>query len=122
MAKTLRELNARGTHVWLHHPETDGTWECPVDVEEVFLGRGWEHCPAPDLSLKGLFDDLPPQQRPEEGVTAFDPAEHSAADVNAYLAQHADSAPGEVERVLGLERAGKDRSTIRDPRTTENEE
>lgn len=41
-------------------------------------------------------------------VEAFDPSEHTVADVLAYLAAHEDDA----ERVLDVERAGKARKGI----------
>ena len=97
------------THVWMHNPETDGVWACPADVVDVMKGRGWEVTEAPDDSLDGLFD---PAADDEPESTAFDPSEHTVQEVNDYLDQHRENAPGEVERVLELERAGKNRTTI----------
>lgn len=107
-------LNVAGTHVWLHNPETGGTWECPVDAAEVFVEkRAWEYADAPDTSADGLFDESTAEG---EAQTGFDPSAHTVEEVNAHLALHADSTPGEVERVLELERAGKNRTTVVDPR------
>lgn len=101
------------THVWVQHEETGGTWQCPADYLPVAELRGWQIIDAPDTDLDGLFDE------PVDGVeqTGFDPSEHSVKEVNEHLAEHAEQAPGEVERVLELERAGKDRATVTDPRT-----
>jgi hypothetical protein len=41
---------------------------------------------------------------------SFDPGEHTVAEVVAYVDRH----PGEAERVLGLEQAGKSRKTLVD--------
>lgn len=108
-------FNAAGTHIHLYNPETGGQWECPADVVGVYVARGWEYSPAPDYSLVGLFDDVPPAERPEEGVTAFNPGDHTVEEINAYLAEHAATAPGEVNRVVELERAGKNRKTVVNP-------
>lgn len=97
--------NAAGTHVLVHNPETGGRWECPPDHLPVALARGWELAGPAEEDLTGLYDVEPEQ-------TGFDPAAHSAADVNDYLALHAEKSPGEVVRVLELERAGKDRKSV----------
>jgi len=44
---------------------------------------------------------------PPEGDT-FDPGEHTVADVEAYLDEH----PDEIDRVLQAERDGKNRTTL----------
>jgi hypothetical protein len=107
-------LNNAGTHVWLHNPKTGGSWECPVDAAETLVKYlDWEYAGAPDESFDGLFEESTAEG---EAQTGFDPAEHTVEEVNAHLALHAESAPGEVERVLELERAGKDRTTVVDPR------
>lgn len=109
-------LNAAGTHVWMQNPETGGTWECPVDYAETAVDRGWVYTEAYDDSLDGLFDQpgTGPGEELEGGAiqTGFDPSEHTVAEINDHLAQHAESAPGEVERVLELERAGQNRTTV----------
>lgn len=111
-------LNEFGTHVWLHNPETGGTWEAPVDVAETFVShRGWEYAAAPDTSLDGLFDPIPGDVQEEaDEQTFFDPNDHTVEEINNYLSEHAHSAPGEVERVLGLEQDGQNRKTVVDPR------
>lgn len=102
-------LNTAGTHVWMHNPETGGTWECPVDYAETAESRGWVYTQAYDDSLDGLFDESSAEG---DQQTGFDPAEHTVAEINDHLAEHAESAPGEVERVLELERAGQNRTTV----------
>lgn len=106
-------LNEAGTHVWLRYPPTDATWACPLDVADFYLGRGWEYSAAPGPTVEGLFD-----QSTAEGPnqTGFDPADHDVDEVNDHLAKYADASPGEVERVLELERAGQNRKTVVDPR------
>lgn len=108
-------VNSDGTHVHLTNPDIpDSSWWCPIEVADVYVdGRGWVHAPPPDTSLDGLFDDSTPEG---DAQTGFDPAEHTVAEINTHLAEHADTAPGEVDRVLALERAGQDRKTVVDPR------
>lgn len=108
MAKQQEPAYSRdGAFVHLTNPETDGQWWCPVGVADVYVEkRGWELSEPPDDSLDGLFDE-------EAG---FDPAEHTVGEVNAHLAAHLESAPGEVDRVLALEATGKNRTTVHDPR------
>ena len=110
-------LNAAGTHVWMRNPANDALWEAPVDYAPVAETRGWVYAAARDDSLDGLFDPPPagePGQVLEGGAvqTGFDPDEHSVKEINAYLAQHAESSPGEAERVLDLERSGQHRTTV----------
>jgi hypothetical protein len=108
--------NAAGTHIHLYNPATNGYWECPAAVAQTFVdARGWVYVTPPDRSLEGLFDDVPAAERPEEGVTAFDPNDHTVGEVNDYLAQYAGSSPGEVARVIELELAGKNRKTVVNP-------
>jgi hypothetical protein len=49
--------NPEPTHVWLHNPETNGFWECPVDTAASFVERGWQECEAPPESNAHLFSD-----------------------------------------------------------------
>lgn len=35
------------THAWMHHPETDGYWQCPLGAVDVWTLRGWQLCDAP---------------------------------------------------------------------------
>lgn len=101
-----RHLNDAETHVWLHNPATGGLWECPVDLADLYVTRlGWEYGEPRDGSLDGLVDE-PVEQ------TGFNPSEHTAAEVSDYLALHADETPGEVSRVLELERADKNRKSV----------
>lgn len=108
------------THVWVQHEETGGTWACPADYLPVAEQRGWAPIDPPDDSLDGLFDPGPSGEVVEQ--TGFDPAEHTVAEVNEHLALHAATAPGEVERVLALEAAGKNRATVTDPRTDQDDD
>lgn len=116
MAKrNVLHYNSAGTHVYVRNVETGGEWECPVDYLPVAELRGFEPCEPRDGALDGLFDDTTAEGAAQTG---FDPADHNVDEVNAHLAAHAESSPGEVVRVLELERAGKNRSTIVDPRTS----
>ena len=112
MANETLHYNDAGTHVLVYNPETDARWECPPDYLPVAKARGWQPAePEPDE-----YADVFAESTAEgEGQTGFDPAEHSVDEVSAHLAKHAESSPGEVERVLDLERAGKNRKTIAVP-------
>lgn len=100
-----------GSHVFVANEETGAVWECPVDYLEIAKARGWTPCGKPAPSYADLFDPAPGAA----AQTGFDPAEHTVDEVNAHLAEHLES-PGEIERVLQLEAAGKNRTTIHDPR------
>lgn len=107
--KQQQHYNAAGTHVLVHNPETGGRWECPPDYLPVALLKGFELAePDDEPDLTGLQDEEPEQ-------TGFDPSDHTGAEVEEHLATHAESSPGEVVRVLELERAGKNRKTITVP-------
>jgi hypothetical protein len=97
--------NESGTHVLVKNSETGGVWWSPADYLPVARLRGWEPATVEEDPLEGLVDREPEQ-------TGFDPSAHSAAEVSDHLALHAESAPGEVERVLSLERAGKNRKSV----------
>jgi hypothetical protein len=113
MAKNPQPVhNAAGTHTYVKNVETGQEWECPNDYLPVALQRGFELTEPRDTSLDGLFDDASAEGSAQTG---FDPAEHTVDEVNDHLAQHAASSPGEVVRVLELERAGKNRTTVIDP-------
>jgi hypothetical protein len=117
MAAAKPVFNEAGTHVWLYNPMTDAYWECGPEAAEVYTGNAawdWQYATeAPGENADGLFDESTAEG---EAQTGFDPAEHTVEEVNEHLELHAESAPGEVDRVLELERAGKDRKTIVDPR------
>lgn len=99
------------THVRLSNPETGGVWDCPADVVDVYKARGWEET---DKALpEELIDTTTDFQ-----ASDFDPADHTVAEVNEHLA---NSDPNEVERVLGLEASGKNRSSIAAPKPTQPE-
>lgn len=90
-----------GTHTWIKNPETGGVWECPNGVLELYLEkRGWELTNEP-------VDEGP--QLAE--ATQFDPTQHTVAEVNEYLDGLQDS-PEEHSRVIALEIAGKNRTSI----------
>lgn len=119
MADNEPVYNEAGTHIWLHNPATDGTWECPAEAAPLFVEhRGWEYTDAPGFSMEGLFDASTAE--PEQ--TGFNPAEHDVKAINKYLEANLAS-EGEIERVLALEVAGQNRATVKDPRpsTTDNE-
>lgn len=105
--------NAAGTHVYVRNAASGDEWECPNDYLEVALQRGFELTAPRDKSLDGLFDESTAE--PAGQQTGFDPAKHTVDQVNAHLVEHAASSPGEVVRVLELERAGKNRVTVVDP-------
>lgn len=48
------------THQWIRNPETDGLWECPTAVLEVYLSRGWEEADEPGEDDAYLYDPVPP--------------------------------------------------------------
>lgn len=71
------------------------------------------------LALPAEFEvtvDGEPKAAAETGDDAFDPSEHNAEEVRAYLAGLDDSDPeahdAEVTRVLEAEKAGKNRKGI----------
>lgn len=105
-----------GTHVHVVNAETGGEWDCPVDFLPVAVQRGW----VPAVPVVAVYDDLfDPGTGPEPGEpggepeeTGFDPNEHTVAEVNAYLDSLDGQAPGEVARVLEVERAGQNRKGI----------
>lgn len=103
---TVPVTNTAGTHVWLRYPATGGEWECPRDVADLYVrDRGWEYmAAAPDTTWDNLTDQ-----------TGFDPAEHTVPEVNEHLEKFAEVSPGEANRVLELEKAGQNRSTVIDP-------
>lgn len=111
MISVAEELhyNTDGTHVHVVHEETGGRWECPVDYLPVARLRGWEPAEPEDHDLDGLFDAGSAEG---EEQTGFDPAKHTADEVSEHLAQHAEASPGEVVRVIELERAGKNRKSV----------
>lgn len=108
--------NTAGTHVFVTSPTGD-EWECPVDYLPVALDRGFELTEPRDTSLDGLFDDTTAEGSAQTG---FDPSSHTVDEVNAHLAEHAASSPGEVVRVLELEAAGKNRQSVKDPRLADS--
>jgi hypothetical protein len=86
------------THVWLYNPETRGVWECPVDYESTARARGW------------VDTDPPGEEEAAEAEVAFDPSEHTVAEVAEHLADH----PEDAEQVAEAEQAGKDRVGVAD--------
>lgn len=69
---------------------------------EYFRRRGYTLTPE--------TAEEPEPHTPDEGGGAFDPAEHDAADVIAYLDSTTDE--DEITRVLDAEHAGKARKTV----------
>jgi hypothetical protein len=101
---------ATGTHQWMRNPDTKGEWECPIALVDVYTRRGWEPFEPPEpveyIPTPVDVQDVEPE------VTAFDPGDHTVKDVLAYIEQYQTDSPGEVQRVLALEAAGKNRPTI----------
>lgn len=89
--------NEAGTHILMKNPETGGVWAAPPDAIPYLELRGWEPTTAEENILAGLVDDQ------------FDPSETSAKAVSEHLAS---ASPEEVNRVLELERAGKNRKSV----------
>lgn len=103
MAEKLN-YDADGTHVFVKHSETGAVWASPVDYLPTAKLMGWEPAEQEDNPLEGLVDEQP---------DAFDPSDHTVAEVNEYLAAH----PEDVDRVLAAEHSetGKNRSSINAP-------
>jgi hypothetical protein len=106
------------THVRVENPETGGVWDCPVDYLPVAKARGWVESDKP---LAGEGEEYPAaveavDEEAEAELAAaqapYDPADHTVAEVQDYLETHADSPPGEGDRVLEAERAGKNRVSL----------
>jgi hypothetical protein len=106
------------THVRVENPDTGGVWDCPADYLPVALARGWVESDKP---LPGEGEEYPAavEEVDEEAEAElakaqapFDPADHTVAEVQDYLDTHGDSPPGEGDRVLDAERAGKNRVTL----------
>lgn len=98
------------THQWMRNPETDGEWACPLALVDVYVKRGWEPFEPPEPVEFLPTPVAAVDEEPEP--TAFDPGDHSVKEVLAYIEQYQTDSPGEVQRVLALETAGKNRPTI----------
>jgi hypothetical protein len=69
----------------------------------------------PPTALKRGWVLAKPVEEDEPGDEAgFDPSNHTVAEVNAHLAEHAEDAD-EVARVLALESEGKGRKSVTAP-------
>jgi hypothetical protein len=74
--------------VWLHNPETGGTFECPADAAEAWQARGWEPCDPPAEPNPALAEWAPhPESR-----TATETADAADVGTSPPLAE-ADSKP-----------------------------
>lgn len=93
-----------GTHTWVRNPETGGVWECPNVALEAYLARGWELADEP-------VDPDVTSTAPVPEADLYDPSQHTADEVNEYLAGLEDS-PEEHSRVVALEIAGKNRKSV----------
>jgi hypothetical protein len=101
----------------------------PVSTEDALTNLGHGSAPSVGLGIGVPEDPEIPQSGPrarvaeqEEGGEQFDPAQHSADEVNAHLDTTTDEA--EINRVLEAERHGKARKTIlaRGEQKRENEQ
>ncbi len=73
---------------------------------EYFRRRGYT------LTAESADEDEQTEPRtPDEGGEPFDPSQHDAADVIAYLDAHTDD-EAEIARVLEAEKNGKARKTV----------
>lgn len=104
-----------GTHVYLTHPDLpeNPPWACPVGVADSYIkDRGWLYAQPQDTTWDGLLDSTTAE--PNGAQTGFDPTATgvSVEQVNDHLKKHAEANPGEVVRVLELEKAGAARKGI----------
>jgi hypothetical protein len=100
------------THVWVYNPELDAKWESPVDYLPVALARGWELTDPPSDEYPAPVVDEEAEAKLAAAQAPFDPSDHTVAEVQEYLETHGDSPPGEGDRVLAAERAGKNRVSL----------
>lgn len=104
-------LNDTGTHVHVYNAETGGYWDCPISYLATARQRGWEPAERIDEGQPiNAIADAQPVEAP-----LYDPANDDVDGVSGHLALYAEIDPGEVERVLDLERNGKNRKTITVP-------
>lgn len=79
----------------------------PVDPDTPTSEQ--ERRQAINEARRGTPAPAPAAETPTPGGPAFDPSEHNADDVAAYLAS---AGPEERERVLAAERSGKARKSL----------
>lgn len=99
------------THVRLENPETGGVWDSPIDYAPIARARGWVDS---DKALaEEEVDTTKDPATPVADVPAgFNPDEHTVAEVKEYLDALPAYKTDERDRVVELERAGKNRSTV----------
>lgn len=102
-------LNETGTHVLTVAP-SGVPWECPLGYLETAKSHGYVVVDQ---------DEFQAQVEGQSNDTPFDPDAENVDVVNRHL-QDAFAAGDvtEIERVLAIEAAGKNRSTITDPTST----
>lgn len=97
---------------WMRNPETGGVWACPDPLVSLYERRGWETTDDPEAVDEELLPRPVSAADPADEQTGFDPNDHTADEVNEYLDPLRETSPGEVDRVLLLERQGKNRKSI----------
>lgn len=107
------------THTFMVNAETKGEWYCPDPLVETYEKRGWKKAKDPEEVPDAV--SAPPAPVADEEPTAFDPTGQKAKDVLAYIDPIRDSHPGEVARVLLLERQGENRPSITGDNANEKE-
>jgi hypothetical protein len=108
------------THTFMVNAETKGEWRAPNALVELYEKRGWKKAKDPEdvddvvsAPAAPVAEDVDP--------TAFDPTGQKVKDVLAYIDPLRDSHPGEVARVLLLERQNENRPSITGETATEKE-
>jgi hypothetical protein len=108
------------THTFMVNPETKGEWRCPNALVDIYEKRGWKKAKDPE-DVADAVSAPPAPVADDVEPTAFDPAGQKVKDVLAYIDPLRDSHPGEVARVLLLERQGENRPSITGDTATEKE-
>lgn len=95
--------------VRLENPETGGVWDAPLDYAPIARARGWVDSDKPVDDEDTTRDSA---VSPADVPAGFNPDEHTVAEVNDYLDALPDDKADERDRVVELERAGKNRTGI----------
>lgn len=117
----MSETSTEGTVTvkWAHHTEYDGQPVKPGDTAQMTPDNARAYAaagmlqvdPEDNEAMQALGGTAPaaPGSEPSPDSGNYDPKGYTADEVNTYLAT---AEPAEVDRVLALERAGKNRSSI----------